>query len=295
MYHAGELAVQRLAGEELLAERNRASIKQVISKGASAFLQSQTIVIVSTAGEDGKVWCSYLTGEPGFIKVMAESELLIASSCPESDPVGKNLQSNPAVGLLFIDFNRRIRLRINGRGAIHSGRGLSVQTEQVYGNCPKYIQKRLLQTSGSYHRLEKQAYRSSKLSPQQQEWIRRADTFFIGSSGQEGSMDASHRGGPAGFVQITDRGTLMFPDYFGNSMFNTLGNIHLNPNTGLLFIDFKAGHSLQLTGRSYIIWNEDQASLPPGAERMVRFEMDEFLTIENETPINWVLSGDQNI
>ncbi|PZD96359.1 pyridoxamine 5'-phosphate oxidase [Paenibacillus sambharensis] len=266
-----------------------------MSRGASAFLQSQTIVIVSAVREDGQVWCSYLTGEPGFIKVTSETELRIASSFPRSDPVIWSLQSNPAIGLLFIDFNRRIRLRINGRASIQHGGELLVHTEQVYGNCPKYIQKRSLQGAGPFHRSEKHAYRSSKLSPQQQEWIRQADTFFIGSRDREGNMDASHRGGPSGFVQITDSSTLRFPDYFGNSMFNTLGNIHVNPNTGLLFMDFAAGHSLQLSGQSYITWNEEQedgVSLSQGAERTVRFEIDKVMYIENDTPISWVKSGD---
>lgn len=287
VYHAGELAVQKLAGEEFLAEQNSKSIRSVIFKGAMAFIQTQSMIIASTVGENGKVWISFLTGEPGFISAASETTVTIMSRPPASDPLIKNLLSNPEIGLLAIDFNRRIRMRINGKGEIDESGRLTVTTEQVYGNCPKYIQKRSLQPSGGFRRTQRHAQHSNKISSEQQEWIRLADTFFIGSASLEGKMDASHRGGHPGFVELLDESTLLFPDYFGNSMFNTLGNLYSNPNTGMLFIDFQAGHSLQLTGRSYIIWDKCQISLHPGAERLVRFEIDEVLYIENDTPMIW--------
>lgn len=148
VYHAGELAVQKLAGEEFLAEQNSKSIRSVIFKGAMAFIQTQSMVIASTVGENGKVWISFLTYEPGFISAASETMVTIMSRPPASDPLIKNLLSNPEIGLLAIDFNRRIRMRINGKGEIDGSGRLTVTTEQVYGNCPKYIQKRSLQPSG---------------------------------------------------------------------------------------------------------------------------------------------------
>lgn len=287
VYHAGEVAVQTLAGEQIIAERNSAGIKNMVFKGAMSFLQTQSLLIASTAGNDGKVWCSFLTGEPGFINVTSETELSIVSRPASSDPVFRQLQFSPEIGLLAIDFNRRIRMRINGRGTYDGDRQLTVTTEQVYGNCPKYIQQRSLQPSGGYSRTERTAHHSRVLSSRQQQWIRKADTFFIGSVSAEGKMDASHRGGLPGFVTVADDRTLLFPDYFGNSMFNTLGNIYSNPNTGLLFIDFDGGHTLQLSGCSVIIWDPMQIAQFPGAERLVRFEIDHVLQIENETPIRW--------
>lgn len=288
VYHAGELAVQKMAGAEIVAQQNGAGIKPTIFKGAMAFLKTQTIMIASSVDRSGRVWSSFLTGEPGFIEVPEESTLTVSSNPVPSDPLLENLLSCPEIGLLAIDFVRRIRMRINGKGRFDTEGRLVVTTEQVYGNCPKYIQKRSLQPTGGFHRTQKSVHRDCSLSPEQQQWIRYADTFFIGSVSLEGKADVSHRGGSSGFVSVVDGNTLLFPDYFGNSMFNTLGNIYAKPNTGLLFIDFETGDSLQLTGRSRIIWDEDEISHFAGAERLVRFEIDEVLYTENGSPIRWV-------
>ena len=85
------------------------------------------------------------------------------------------------------------------------------------------------------------------LDPEQQESTASADTFFIASAGPDRNLDASHRGGRPGFVRI-DGNRLCIPDYAGNNMYNTLGNLSVNPTTGLLFIDFDTGATLQLSG-----------------------------------------------
>ncbi|MFD2613881.1 pyridoxamine 5'-phosphate oxidase family protein [Paenibacillus gansuensis] len=287
VYHPGELAVQMLAGEQFAAEQNGAGIRPSLFKGAILYLQIQSLIVGSTMGDDGKVWCSFLTGEPGFIDVSAETEMTVTARPAASDPLLRNLQYHPEIGLLAIDFNRRIRLRINGKGSFDGDRRLEVTTEQVYGNCPKFIQRRSLQPSGGFHRTQRTADRSRVISPNQQEWISKADTFFIGSVSSEGNMDASHRGGLPGFVTVANDRSLLIPDYFGNSMFNTLGNIYSNPAAGLLFIDFNGGHSLHLSGRAEIIWDHEQVSRFPGAERLIRYEIDDVLQIENDTPILW--------
>ncbi|AGN70638.1 pyridoxamine 5'-phosphate oxidase family protein [Paenibacillus caseinilyticus] len=286
VYHAGELAVQQLAGEQVIAERNGAGIKSAVMKGAAAFLRTQSLIVCSTMASDGKVWCSFMIGEPGFIIVNTETELTITAQPTASDPIFRHLRVHPDIGLLAIDFSRRIRMRINGKG-VWDGKSLAVTTEQVYGNCPKYIQKRELQPDYGYDRKERTSQYSQVLSAGQQEWIRTADTFFIGSASSKGRMDASHRGGHPGFIKVEDDHTLIFPDYFGNSMYNTLGNLYSNPSAGLLFIDFDGGHSMLLSGRSEIIWDITQISRFPGAERLVRYIVDDVIYIENDTPNIW--------
>lgn len=286
MYHAGELAVQALAGEQIVAERNGLSIKSVVVQGAFSYLRTQSLIVCSTMANDGKVWCSFLTGEPGFIHVVSEKELTVSSQPVTSDPILRDLRDRPDIGLLAIDFFRRIRMRINGKG-VWDGERLWVTVEQAYGNCPKYIQKRSLQPGSGTYRRERLSQRGHALNAEQQDWIRKADTFFIGSASSERKMDASHRGGQPGFVKIEDDRTLLFPDYFGNSMYNTLGNLYSNPAAGLLFIDFNGGHSLQLSGRTETIWDKAQISQVPGAERLVRYTIDEVIYIENDTPIMW--------
>lgn len=286
VYHAGELAVQTLAGEQIIAKRNGASIKSAMTKGAISFLRTQSLLVCSAMANDGSVWCSFLTGEPGFIDAVSEKEITVNSRPVTSDPTLRHLQDRPDIGLLAIDFYRRMRMRINGKGR-WDGERLQVTAEQVYGNCPKYIHKRSLQPTGGTYRKERLSRRGHTLTAEQRDWIRKADTFFIGSASSEGNMDASHRGGKPGFVTFEDERTLLFPDYFGNSMFNTLGNLYCNPAAGLLFLDFDGGHSLQLSGRSEVIWDKARISRFPGAERIVRYNIDEVIYIENDTPIIW--------
>lgn len=286
-YHTGELTVQQLAGVSIMAEQNGRSIRNSIPKGAVPFLTSQTLAVVASHDEQKRTWCSFLTGAPGFITVEDEVTLHLETLPVEGDPLANNLSMNRDVGLLVIDLSKRIRLRLNGTGYIDDNQRLKVLTEQVYGNCPKYIQKRVILPTAVSHRKTRTIIRMNHLSARAREWICMADTFFIASSSLEGKVDASHRGGSPGFVHIVDDRTLIFPDYFGNSMFNTLGNIYSNPHTGLLFIDFNFGHSFQLTGRSTIIWDEEQINLYPSAERIIRFELDEALITENSTALSW--------
>lgn len=77
----------------------------------------------------------------------------------------------------------------------------------------------------------------------------------------------------------------MFPDYAGNNMFNTLGNLLVNPKSGLLFIDFERGNTLQLTGRATVIWDTERRAAFAGAERVVEFEIEQ--AIAGTSRLRW--------
>jgi len=96
--------------------------------------------------------------------------------------------------------------------------------------------------------------------------VQSADTFFLGTTHPEYGNDASHRGGPAGFVPADTR-TVRWSDFPGNNMFNSLGNLAVDPATALLFIDFATGRAIQLSGTAAVQWLED--------ERSVQFHVDD--------------------
>ncbi len=121
-----------------------------------------------------------------------------------------------------------------------------VRVAEAYANCPKYIQRRALHLTDD-RTVFADIREGVDLDPEQQELIASADTFFIASAGPERKLDVSHRGGRPGFVRI-DGDRLWIPDYAGNNMYNTLGNLSVNPTTGLLFLDFGTGDTLQLSG-----------------------------------------------
>ena len=129
--------------------------------------------------------------------------------------------------------------------------------------------------------------RSDSLGEDLQHWIGRADTFFVASAHPEGGADASHRGGFPGFVRVVDGRTLTWPDYDGNRMFNTLGNLVENPRAGLLFLDFENGRTLQLSGTASASWDPERAAEYPGAQRLVDLALEEAVVTDNATALRW--------
>lgn len=286
-YHTGELAIQARAGVQAEAQGLQKGISTIVKPAAQDFLRNQQLAIASTIDSNEQVWASLLTGEPGFIQVVSDQLVQIHATLIPGEPLEKNLNARPEFGLLAIDLATRRRLRLNGQAEMQPDGMIQLQTEQVYFNCPKYIQMRHVETHLLPTDAASQVQSTETLTPAQQNWITQADTFFIASFHPESGADASHRGGFPGFVRVVNSHQLVFPDYAGNNMFNTLGNLAVNPRSGLLFIDFERGHTLQLTGRAEIIWDADRTAEFVGAERLVAFEIDRVLAIANANSQHW--------
>lgn len=285
MYHSGELAVQARAGVQRQANRVGQIIGSTMPPAAQEFLRRQPFAVLSSVAAQGQAWVSVLTGEPGFIDTIDEQTVAIEGALPGHDPLYENLQANPSIGMLAIEFATRRRMRVNGKGVLHDN-GVTMYAEQVYSNCPKYIQAR--EWKFAQAKSEPVIVRQSDtLNTAQQDWIQQADTFFIGSYHPEGGADASHRGGNPGFIKVLDEKTLLWPDYIGNNMFNTLGNISAYSQAGLLFVDFERGATLQLTGKAAVVWGKGRAQGFPGAQRLVEFQCKELIEVQNIIPLRW--------
>ncbi|HEU5098821.1 MAG TPA: pyridoxamine 5'-phosphate oxidase family protein [Roseiflexaceae bacterium] len=268
-YHAGEQWVQRQAGVEEQARRVGQIIKSTIPPTAQAFLRQQPLVLVGSIDAGGQVWASLLTGNPGFLMPIDERTLRIAATPVFGDPLCDNLHDQAEIGLLAIDLASRRRMRLNGQVERLSDGSFAVRARQVYANCTKYIQARTLETIGTRLRTPDRIRRSDWLTAEQQLWVAHSDTLFIASAHPDGGADVSHRGGKPGFVRVVDARTLLVPDYAGNTMFQTLGNLQANPLVGVLLIDFARGATLQLTGTARIIWDPQRVAEFAGAERLV--------------------------
>jgi uncharacterized protein len=192
--------------------------------------------------------------------------------------------------MLVIEPATRRRVRVNGHAELLPDGGLLLRAAEVFGNCQKYIQAR------EWGEVETDAaatpgQHTDALTASQHEWVARADTCFIASTHPEGGVDASHRGGQPGFVSVLDDGRLVLPDYAGNTMFQTLGNLAGNAHAGLLFVDFESGSTLQLTGSAEIIWDADRIAPYPGAERLVEFTVAQVRETRGVTPLRGRLLG----
>lgn len=286
-YHPGERSVQERAGVREMADRIGRSIGTTIPPAAWNFLRSQPLVVVGSVDAGRRVWASLVTGAPGLVQAIDKHTVRINARPAAGDPLGDNLVANNAVGLIAIEFATRRRMRLNGRAEVAEDGVITIHAEQVYSNCPKYIQARRWRGRSPEVDSTPAVRRQSTLTQDQQRWIREADTFFIASHHPDGGTDASHRGGHPGFVHVLDDHYLIWPDYSGNIMFQSLGNIAVNPQAGLLFIDFERGQTLQLTGRARIIWDQEHTAEFPGAERLVEFDVDEVVEIAGAHPLDW--------
>ncbi|WP_371625183.1 pyridoxamine 5'-phosphate oxidase family protein [Streptomyces sp. NBC_01116] len=294
-YHRGEVAVQERAGLARRAAGAGRAIRSDIPEVAADFLVRQPFLVVGGADERGRIWATQLSGEPGFLSVPAPDTLIIGALPPPGDPLAGLLSgagtggAAPArIGMIGIEPETRRRMRMNGR-AVRAGDGLRVDLDQAVANCPKYIQvrrhRRIAPREEAGQRIA--VPDGDALSPAQQEALRTADTFFVATASDRGDADASHRGGNPGFVQVLTPRLLRWPDYAGNGMFLTLGNLELNPAAGLLVPDWDTGASLHLTGSARTVWDGDAVARIPGAERLVEFEVTAVREIAAASPLRW--------
>ena len=289
-WHEGELEVQERAGVRQEADELSGMYRRQIPAAMAGFLSQQQFAVLSTADENGRVWANLIAGQPGMLDVRSLNQIVLLPGNIETSLPTADVQHDPAVGLIVIDFSRRIRARINGSAHIEEDGSIALTIAQFYGNCSQYIQRRVIEESS----LDKPGANSGvshTLSASQREMIERADTFFIASRHPTHGADASHRGGKPGFVQGAAPERISFPDYPGNKMFNTLGNIAVNPAVGLLFVDFESGRTLQVSGRARVDWDRDRSAKFDMAQRVVDVQVEEVRDTEHATSLRYRFIG----
>ena len=94
--------------------------------------------------------------------------------------------------------------------------------------------------------------------------------FFLATADEEGRPDCSHKGGLPGFVRVSAPDEIVFPDYDGNGMFRSLGNVTVNPNVGLLFINFEKPRRLRVNGTASFSHSDALLAHTVGAQLIVR-------------------------
>jgi predicted pyridoxine 5'-phosphate oxidase superfamily flavin-nucleotide-binding protein len=160
-YHEGSRRLQDRFDTRRLADRiDERLVHDTIDDDDRAFIEGCDMFFIATADADGQPQCSYKGGDPGFVRVVDERTIAF----PVYDGNGMYLTAgnalvNPRVGLLFIDFERRRRLRLNGEASVAEDDALlaeypearlvvRVRATEVFPNCPRYIHEyRLVQRS----------------------------------------------------------------------------------------------------------------------------------------------------
>jgi uncharacterized protein len=294
-FHEGEQAVQVLAGvRERFAATGAPFIRDHMPEQHREFFSLLPIVLAGSVDAQGHPWASVLAGPAGFARSPDPRLLDIRAWPHEGDPLAHALKPGAPIGLLGIQPHTRRRNRLNGHVAYADGKSFGVHVDQSFGNCPKYIQAREPRFTGVRNERVR-VERMRTLDEAAQSFVRRADTLFLATShpqaladgSPEHGIDVSHRGGKPGFVRVDGGAVLTLPDFTGNSFFNTLGNIVLQPRCGLIFIDYETGDTLQVAARATIVAQGEELASFRGALRLLRLEVEEAIRSEAALPIAW--------
>ncbi|SPS01997.1 pyridoxamine 5'-phosphate oxidase family protein [Cupriavidus taiwanensis] len=294
-FHAGELAAQQRAGKrERMAAAGPRVIRGEMPEQHRTFFAQLPFLLAGAVDADGMPWATLLVGPPGFAQTPDATHLRIDAVPLPGDPLAAALEQGARIGLLGIELPTRRRNRMNGIIVARDQAGLTVEVEQSFGNCPRYIQLRdvaaaeLAAAPATWHGDALDAHASA--------WLRGADTLFIASShiaspqdeGEHtGGVDVSHRGGKPGFIRVDDAHTLTFPDFNGNNFFNTIGNLLADPRAGIVVPDFADGSLLHVNGRAEVIWEGQELASYAGAERLVRLRVERVVRRERVLPLRF--------
>ncbi|KAI0469035.1 hypothetical protein F4859DRAFT_505673 [Xylaria cf. heliscus] len=221
---------------------------------------------------------------------------------------------------LSIDLGTRDRVKLAGRFLAGAATGttpgvanlqMAFAVEEALGNCPKYLnKKRIVPHVPAPEPVRGPGSRANDGLPlprEAVELIAKADLFFIASKHGDGSMDVNHRGGAPGFLRVFrnresdgDSGgsgsggdgdgdgdggvVLVYPEYSGNRLYQTLGNLRDDPVAGLVIPDFETGDVLYLTGRTTILVAERAAAYMAHTKLAVRVDVAEARFVRDGLP-----------
>jgi hypothetical protein len=184
-----------------------------------------------------------------------------------------------------------MRHRINGYAIAAEDNGkhsTALQVAEYTPNCPKYINRRdIIPASDGTPALNKDAKAEARteLTADDQKFVQNMDTLWIGSYAPGLGADCNHRGGKPGFIRVVSPSTIEWPEYRGNGMFFTSGNLESNDKAGVTLVDFDTGSMIQMTGRAAVDWEHDGSY--EGASRKIVFHIASLIRTDNVTSHRW--------
>lgn len=151
-YHDGQRTLQDAFDSRRIADRlDQVTYTRALGEAHRQLIERADMFFLATAGPDGQPDCSFKGGRPGFVRVLSPTQL----AWPDYDGNGQfrslgNLLANARAGLLFIDWDKPSRLRVNGVTRVSSSDELlgtwegaqqvvRLEVEQVFPNCPRYL------------------------------------------------------------------------------------------------------------------------------------------------------------
>ena len=272
---------------------------------AAHMMHTAPLLALGTVDSQGRPWSTVIGGESHMAQLIGESTVGIQAVVSKStDPVidiltggdvDKGLTKEPGRGKMLsgltIDLETRRRIKLYGRMIAHdlstmdalsskepedgaAFAKLVVKMEQSMGNCPKYLNCKRIRPAIPQ---PKAAADSTVLSEKALQLIAKADTLFVASAYRQRDMDSNIRGGPPGFVRVEKNDeastVLVWPEYSGNNLYQTLGNLQVSHRAGLVFPDFETGDVLYVTGDAEVLIGEAAATILSRSKLAVRLTL----------------------
>jgi len=286
----------------------------MLTPQAAYLLQRGPLLAIGTLDTQSRPWTTLWGGSAGFSEPLGGGFIGTRTLVDgKNDPVvqalvgdakdGEMLQPKDGgkmVSGLTIDLMTRKRVKIAGNMVAGTVREVDVEVDgeagtkqnqiqlvtkidQSLGNCPKYLNQYEIHPALVKSRLVSQG---PTLSDEGRALISRSDMFFLTTSTED--ADTNHRGGPPGFVRVISSAEIIFPEYSGNRLYQSLGNLQINPKIGITFPDYESGDVLYITGTTTILVNADAAALLPGSNLAVKIKIQEARFVAGGLPFRGV-------
>jgi ferredoxin-NADP reductase len=166
---------------------------------------------------------------------------------------------------------------------------MAVLVKETLGNCPKYMNEKIIKAHVPSPELVSDTL---PLPKEALDLIEKADMFFLTSANGE-AMDTNHRGGPPGFVRVAKNApeevVVVYPEYSGNRLYESLGNLYLNPKIGIAVPDFDTSDVLYLTGTTKILAGADASALIPHQKLAIKITVTAARFVKDSLPFRGVL------
>ncbi|QPC63712.1 hypothetical protein HYE67_005943 [Fusarium culmorum] len=282
-WHEGEIAMH----EKLKVPKMENPTFPGLADRYGVRVMHSPLVALGTLDDKGRPWTTIWGGERGFARPVAEDVLALNSSVDTRyDPVFRALwdgideegvkqgainRPNDGEGKemsgLAIDLETRDRVKLAGKmvagATVDEGKTvqLAMAVTESLGNCPKYLNKKDVVP----HAMEPELVSEKLPLPQEAlDIVAAADMLFLSSTNGH-AMDTNHRGGSPGFIRVIrneeDGVELIYPEFSGNRLYQTLGNFKVNPRVGVAIPDYNTANVLYLTGTASVLVGEEASSL----------------------------------
>ncbi|KAF8548266.1 hypothetical protein OG21DRAFT_1449355 [Imleria badia] len=311
-WHKGERSIQHKMGYAGAMSEAWTRIEPEMPEEHQVFYTTRLPFIpVTTIDDRQRPWSSILAGpdgQPGFATSRHSGELTLSAHVWEGDPFPQNVAASSTrrpvlIAGIGIEFSTRRRNKFAGyiETLENDGPILRIRSvvNEAIGNCPKYINVRdFVSTSDTRPRV---AYRRLDLSPNERlpddviSFIHGSDTLFLGTYYDAGEHDErfpSHvgmnqRAGRPGFARVrpSDGRTLVIPDYSGNRLLTSLGNIEATPLAGVTFVSFVTGAVLYLTGDAHNLVGSAAQRLMPRTNALTSIHVTGYILVEDALPV----------